>query len=178
MPDKEYQTIPSSAPVRLPLQTVNASKIFVEACAISPTELAAYQRENYRFVPKCKTSAIQKTITTKDFGWNTSNIQLDLSDGFFPDNTYPGDIIFIRGSLDQGEWTHNWPEQRDFKVVYIRSNIALGIVSGTDKSIILATSYDGKNTPSDLAFSFQGCMREAPKTLPIWNEGKQYYEMK
>jgi MG2 domain/Alpha-2-macroglobulin bait region domain len=178
MPEKEYQTIPASAPIRLPLQTVNASQVFVEVCAISPSELASYQRENYRYVPNCSKPAIKKAIQTKNLGWDTSSIQVDLSDGFFPDNTYPGDILFVRGSLDADQWTHEWPEQRDFKGVYMRSNIALGIVSGNEKSIVFATEYDGKTVPSDVTFSFQGCMRAAPADLPKWNKDKQYYEMK
>jgi len=45
-------------------------------------------------------------------------------------------------------------EQKEFRNLFIRSNLSLTIESATDKDLVFASSFDGEDIPGDLQFEF------------------------
>lgn len=152
MPEKQTQVIPLDAPIVLPLQTVNLDSINLEVCSLSESGYAEYvlQQYNNNYVPDC-IKKTNKKIPLKNGKWNLTTQKVDLATDVL-DGNLSGNILLVRGSAD-GNWYHEWPEQRDFKVVYVRSNLALMMENSEKKTIVFATDFSGKTLPKDLTFA-------------------------
>lgn len=178
MPEKRQQVIPLDAPVVLPLQTINLDSVNIQVCSLTPDSYAAFLNGQYNneYTPKCETEVIKK-VPLKNGKWNLTTQKIDLAADVLG-GELPGNILLVRGSPDSS-WHHDWPEQRDFQVVYLRTNLSLMLEQSENKTIVFATDFDGKTIPSDLRFeSFRThaeCNGEWAKDIRF-NAEKQYYE--
>ncbi len=179
MPDKSQQVIPLDAPIVLPIQSINLDSMNLQVCSMSPESYASYlsngQYSN-TYTPKCEKTT-NKKIPLRNGKWNLTTQKIDLAADVF-DGTLTGNILLVRGSADS-DWKHEWPQQRDFQVVYLRTNLSLMMEQSDGKSIMFATDFDGKNLPKDLGFesygNTPGCNTDWVKNLKF-NEAKSYYE--
>jgi uncharacterized protein YfaS (alpha-2-macroglobulin family) len=178
MPEKQIQVIPTEAPIVLPLQSVNLDAIHIEVCTLSEAEYSNYLIKQYdnKYNPDCLQKTTKK-VPLKNGKWNLTTQKIDLASDVFGGNL-KGNILLVRGSADM-DWSHNWPEQRDFRVVYLRSNLALMMETSDKKTIVFATDYTGKVLPQDLKFtghpSYPGCDTSWVSKLK-YNASKSYYE--
>lgn len=178
MPEKQIQVIPLEAPIVLPLQTVNLDTINLEVCSLSESGYANYVTKQYdtNYTPDC-VKKTNKKIPLKNGKWNLTTQKIDLATDVL-DGSLTGNILLVRGSADDN-WYHQWPEQRDFKVVYLRSNLALMMESSEKKTIVFATDFTGKILPKDLTFagyqSHPECDTSWTSSLK-YNAEKNYYE--
>jgi len=178
MPEKQIQVIPSEAPIVLPLQSVNLDTVNIEVCSLSESEYSNYLIKQYdiNFNPNCLQKTI-KNVPLKNGKWNLTSQKIDLASDVLS-GSLVGNILLVRGSADT-EWNHSWPEQRDFRVVYLRSNLALMMETSDKETIVFATDYTGKILPQDLKFegysSYPGCDTSWVSKLK-YNAKKSYYE--
>ena len=177
MPEKIHQVIPLDAPVILPIQSINLDNMNIQICSMKPEAYANNLSEQYSdsYIPTCE-SKIVKKIPLKNGKWNLTTQKIDLADVM--SGSTLGNIVLVRGSADD-KWRHDWPEQRDFQVTYIRSNLSLLLEQSEGKTIVFASDFDGKILPKDLKFeafrTYFGCDTEWAKSLKF-NEAKNYYE--
>ncbi len=174
IPGKEIQTLPLSAPVVLPIQSVNVSDAYVRVCSLSPQSYAKYTsgvRYTSGYTPDCE-SEVTKRIALKNGKWNLTTQKIDISADVLGGAPLPGNILLIRVSVDPIRATDfTWYQERAFTVTYVRTNLSLALESAENKNILLATTFDGVPVP-DLRFEMPGCSLALPK----WNATKQYYE--
>jgi len=147
---------------------------------MTPRSYAEFLNRQYEeaYTPKCE-SATTKKVLLKNGKWKLTTQKIDLTTDVLGAEL-PGNILLVRGSAD-ASWKHDWPEQRDFQVAYLRTNLSLMMEQSEGKTIVFATDFDGKVIPSNLRFessgSTPGCNSDWVKDLKF-NAQKQYYETK
>ncbi len=173
IPSKEYQVIPMDAPIILPIQTINLATVNVRVCSMDPSQYQKYTANRYTpgYTPTCS-SELTKQVPLKNGKWNLTTQKIDLGSDVFGGAPLPGNILLIQASPDSS-WTHNYPEQRDFSVVYIRTNLSLTLETASNKSILFATDLAGKLPTSELQFETYGCTTQI---TPKYNAIQRYYE--
>jgi hypothetical protein len=178
MPEKPQQVIPLDAPLILPLQTINLDTVNIQVCSLTPESYATYLNRQYEsgFVPKCE-SEVTKKVPLKNGKWNLTTQKIDIAADVLG-GKLPGNILLVRGSADTS-WKHDWPEQRDFQVIYLRTNLSLMLEQSENSTIVFASDFDGKILPNDLKFeslrTYENCNGDWAKSLKF-NAEKKYYE--
>lgn len=124
MPGKEQQVIPLDAPIVVPIQTINLDAVNIQVCALTPEGYFDYFYNRYTegFTPNCA-SSVTKKVVLKNHKWNLTTTRIDLASDVLG-ASLPGNILLVRASADD-VWTHDYTEQRDFSVVYHRTNLSL-----------------------------------------------------
>ncbi len=110
----------------------------------------------------------------KNTFWDISSQGLDLTE--FLGKTPTSPFVLVRGSPEErfnlGD-TGYMDRSREFRTLYIRSNLSLALEQGSKNGVLFATSYDGKDIPNNLTFEqFQSV--GSPMKI-TWNAAKKIY---
>lgn len=178
--------IPADAKIVLGVQSVNADSFMAEACETDATEYFLFSARRYDpwYLPKCRVSK-KVSVPLQNRHWKLSPKQLDVETEILG-KTISSPFVVVRGSLKDsfnvGENGYR-DDDREFLNFYVRSSIALAYErAGQGKSLVFATSIDGKALLSDLVFQAFDYDGDARKLVPanakfVWNPKKSAYEV-
>ena len=179
---KEVNVIPENLPIVMNLQSINATQATVEVCEMGVGEYQQYVTHMYDayFQPNCLNTA-QKVVPLTNRNWYLSPNKFDIEKDILGTKMREN-FILVRGSVTGSFQGVNgyMDSEREFRNVFIRSNLSLALEKAANKTLLFATSYDGKILPKDL--SFQAFTLAGASYLPVdvkiaWNAGKNVYEI-
>lgn len=127
--------------------SVNASLAHVEVCEMDEAAYIHFLSQIQLSTVENCTKKTNKDIALKNRFWNTTPTTLDIEKEILG-HAFTEHAIFIRGYLDNANPTL----QQGFSQVFLRSNLALTLEDASNVSVLFASSYDGKDIPSDLNF--------------------------
>ncbi len=175
---RDVNVLPDDVPVVLGMKTVNLDTVTLEACETSAGEYFRFLSNRWEsgYSPDCQFS--KKTVPVQNRGWDLSPATVDVAEilGRTPSSPF----VVVRGSVRDAFNLH--PEGyredgKEFLNFYVRSNLALTLETANPQSYVFATSFDGKDVPSDLAFEtyrYDGNARKlVPMKLPVSFDAKR-----
>ncbi len=181
--NKPVQVIPNNLPIVLNLMSINTTSANVEVCEMNTAGYRDYLMNAYNkyYTPVC-TRNLTKAVTLKNHYWNLTANKIDLEQDILGGvSTSP--FVLARAAIGSFNQTSDgyMNSQREFRHVFIRSNLALTLENAKNTKILFAPSFDGKDLPSNLTFDTYARNNAyvlEPKSFPIkWNASKSYYEI-
>ena len=181
--DRQVQIIPSNLPIVLNMLSVNTTSANMEVCEMDMEGYRDYLSKSggVYYTPVC-TRNVGKTVPLKNRFWNMTANKIDLEKEVLG-TTSTAPFILVRASTKTFNMSTNgyMDSGREFLHVFVRSNVALTLENANNTKILFASSFDGKNLPSNLSFqtfAWNGQGKIEPKDFPIkWNAAKSYYEI-
>lgn len=174
--------IPDALPIVMNLQSINATEATVEVCEMGVGEYQNYIMHSYDayFQPTCLNAA-KKVLPLKNKNWYLSPNKFDVERDILGAKMKEK-FILVRGSVSGNFQTANGyiDGEREFRNVFIRTNLSLAYERGANKQLLFASSLDGKVIPNNLTFDTY--TSAGASFLPVnvsikWNKDKQVYEM-
>ncbi len=167
------------------MKSVNVDSANIEVCETDANEYFRFSVNSWRqdYAPNCK-KVSKANVPLQNRHWELSPKQVDVeADVLGRDAESP--FVLVRGSaydrfnVADGGYRDS---DREFSNFYVRSNLSLTLEQGTDRSYLFASSFDGKETPSDLSFetySYDGISYDPVpvKAKVTWNAKRSVYEI-
>jgi hypothetical protein len=167
---REINVIPSDVPIVVGMRSVNIDSAIVGACETDEAEYFRFVANSWRpnYQPNCS-DAKQISVPLQNRHWELSPKQLDVETDVLG-RKFQSNFVIVRGSardhynLAEGGYRDT---DREFLNFYVRSNLAVTVEKGAERAYVFATSYDGKETPSDLKFRFYGFDTDSENLVPM-----------
>lgn len=180
---KPVQIIPNKLPIVLNLLSINTTSANVEVCEMDINGYKNYLSNGYNkyYSPEC-TRNVGKTIPLKNRFWNLTANKIDLEKDILGANSF-SPFILVRASTSTFNQSNDgyMEDGREFRHVFIRSNLALTLEDAKNTKILFAPSFDGKTLPENLSFDAyarnNAGILESRKFSIKWNALKKYYEL-
>lgn len=148
------QVIPSNLPITLNLQSINIDSANLEVCEMDMQGYfnAVQHSSNAYFTPTCVHDTTT-SVALKNRYWNLTPNRIDIEKDVLS-GSLSTPFVFVRASIDRFNRAENGTQDngREFSHIFVRSNLSLTLEDGKDKKTLFASSYDGKEIPSDLTF--------------------------
>lgn len=177
--NKNINVIPASEPTIIDIQSINLDKINLEICEMGGIWYWDYVNNYYNnwFAPKCINSQT-KEVSLKNKNWILSHNKFDIEKDVIW-SSIKSPIYLIRSRVSWNNYTDDW---RWFSNLIIKTNLSLTFEKANNKSLIFATSLDGKDTPNNLIFEWYKKINDSKfeKVANIkskWIEDKKVYEI-
>lgn len=135
---RPVNVIPLDEKIVTNIQTINTDSVTVEVCEL---DMQGYTDFKFwwKYNPKC-VKKYEKTLETKNNFWNLTNNKFDIEKDIVW-KKLNSKIILIRWSSDGRFNLDHWykDDQREFRNIYVRSNLALALEKADNKNILLVT---------------------------------------
>lgn len=174
---KRINVIPSEYSTIIDIQGINIDKANIVICEMDIAwyyrHLNHYYEKNYS--PTCIKSST-KEVELKNKFWTMSHNIFNIEKDILWDKIW-SPIFLISGNINS--WNNNW---RSFDNLIIKSNLSLALESANNKKILLATSLDWIDLPSDLQFEWfkklnNAWIESVWKINAKWDNNKKVYEI-
>ncbi len=148
--DNQTQVIPSTLPIILGLLSVNIESANIDVCEMNQEEYLKYlnwQSTTSSMEYDC-TNKVTKKIALKNHYWTQTPTKVDIEKEVLG-HAFTTPYIYIHGSIADSFFDDY---QKQFRHVFLRSNLSLALEDGKNSRVLFASSYDAKILPSDLTF--------------------------